>query len=80
MPLDYFDPTFFNGLQYHTQQLCVDPDIIAIPKDEETWFTHSNDECLSDEDFTQLRGAEVFAMYEFVQTDESNMLMETDDV
>ena len=78
MPLDYFDPTFFNGLQYHTQQLCADPDIIAIPEDKETWFTHSNDERLSDKDFTQLRGAEVFAMYEFVQTDESNMLMETD--
>ena len=79
MPLNYFDPTFFNGLQYHTQQLCADPDMIAIPKDEETWFTHSMEERLSDEDFTELYGADVFTKYKFVQTDEANMPMEVTD-
>jgi hypothetical protein len=68
MPLDYFDPTFFNQLQYHTQQLCAAPATIAIPKNEKTWFTHSIEERLCDEDFNELHGTDVFARYEFVQT------------
>jgi hypothetical protein len=53
MLLDYFDPTFFNGLQSHIQQLCADPETIAIPKNEESWFPHSMEEHLCDEDFTE---------------------------
>jgi len=79
MPLDYFDPTFFNGLQYHTQQLCADPDLIAIPKDKNTWFTHSTEERLSDDIFTERYGADVFAKYELIQTDETSMPMEVTD-
>jgi hypothetical protein len=79
MPLDYFDPTFFNGLQYDMQQLCADPGIIAIPKNQKTWFTHSTEERLGDEDFTEIHGTEVFERYKFVQTDESNMSMEFTD-
>jgi len=59
MLLDFFDPTFFNGLQSHTQQLCADPETIAIPKNEESWFTHSIEERLCDEDFTEHYGTEV---------------------
>ena len=79
MPLDYFDPSFFNGLQYDTQQLCADPGMIAIPKDQQTWFTHSAEECLGDEDFIELHGTEVFNKYKFVQTNETNMSMELTD-
>ena len=79
MPLDYFDPTFFNGLQYDIQQLCADPAIIAILMNQKTWFTHSIEEHLGDEDFTEIHGTEVFDRYKFVQTDESNMLMELTD-
>lgn len=79
MPLDYFDPTFFNELQHHIQQLCADPDIVAIPKDEKTWFTHSLEERLSDEDFSELYGVDIFTKYKFVQTDEANMPMEVTD-
>ena len=80
MPLDYFDPPFFNGLQSHTQQLCADPEMIAIPKNETAWFTHSIEERLSDEDFTECYGADVFSKYEFAQTDEANMPMEVTDI
>jgi len=79
MPLDYFDPTFFNGLQFHTQQLCADPEMIAIPRNEKAWFTHSVEERLSDADFTERYGADVFTKYELAQTDEANMPMEVTD-
>jgi hypothetical protein len=69
MPLDYS----------HTQRLCADPETIAIPKNEESWFTHSIEERLCDEDFTERYGTEVFAKYEFAQTDEVNMPMEVTD-
>jgi len=70
MLLDYFDPTFFNGLQSHTQRLCADPEMIAIPKNEEAWFTYSTEEHLGDEDFTERYDKEVFTKYQFAQTDE----------
>ena len=61
------------------QQLCADPGMIAIPKDRQTWFTHSTEEHLDDDDFTELCGADVFDKYKFVQTDETNMSMELTD-
>ena len=79
MPIDYFDATFFNGLQYNTQQLCADPSLIAIPENEMTWFTHSPDERLSDEVFTERYGVGILAKYKFVQTDEANMPMDLTD-
>ena len=79
MPIDYFDATFFNGLQYNTQQLCADPSLVAIPENEMTWFTHSPEERLSDEVFTERYGAGILAKYKFVQTDEANMPMDLTD-
>lgn len=74
MPLDYFDPTFFNGLEYQTQQLCMDG-LIAIPKDPKTWFTHSMEERLGDEDFIEYH-KDVLDKYIFVDTDESTLSMD----
>lgn len=84
MPLDYFDPEFFNQLQYHTQQeVCAAPATIAIPRNEKTWFTHSTEECLCDKDFNELHGADVFTRYQFVHADsddsEANEAMEITD-
>jgi hypothetical protein len=87
MPLDYFDPNFFNQLQYHTQQqVCAVPATIAIPKNKRIWFTHSEEESLCDRDFNERHGADIFARYQFVHADsdnseanEANMLMEVTD-
>jgi hypothetical protein len=84
MPLDYFDPEFFNQLQYHTQQeVCAALATIAIPRNEKTWFTHSTEECLCDKDFNELHGADVFTRYQFVHADsddsEANEAMEITD-
>ncbi len=75
MLLNYFDPTFFNKLEYHTQQLCADPDMIAISMNEKAWFTHLMEEHLTDEDFTKCYSATVVTRYKFAQT-EANIQME----
>ena len=59
--------------------------MIAIPRNETTWFTHSKEECLSDKDFNELHGADVVTRYQFVHADsddsanEANMSMEVTD-
>jgi len=65
MPIDYFDPTFFNQLQPRTRNRVAISKISLLPivGNSLTW---NADERMSDRAFTDKYGAEVFVKYEMV--------------
>jgi hypothetical protein len=72
MPIDYFDPDYFNGLQPRLRYRITNTQV-ALPPDIKNIFKSSSiDRKLSDKEFTEKYGAEILGKYEIV--DEGDLL------
>jgi hypothetical protein len=71
MPIDYFDPDYFNGLQ---PCLCyrITNTQVALPPDIKNIFKSRPDQKLSDKEFTEKHGAAILGKYEII--DEEDLL------
>ena len=65
MPIDYYDPAFFNQLQPRTRNRIAECKISLLPLVAESLTWNAN-ECLSDRAFMKKYGAPVFSQYEMV--------------
>ena len=65
MPIDYFDPAFFNQLQPRTRNRIAIRKISLLPLVTES-LTWNSDERLSDRAFTKKYSTPVFSQYEMV--------------
>ncbi|KAJ2911517.1 hypothetical protein MD484_g8895, partial [Candolleomyces efflorescens] len=78
MPIDYFDPGFFNELQPKLQAKATNLSLALLPNIEDS-LTGCSDEILSDEDFTAKYSADVFPKYNVVEEPEDDSMEETGD-
>jgi hypothetical protein len=80
MPIDYFDPDYFNGLQPRLRFRITNTQV-ALPPDIEAIFKSRNtvDGKLSDKDFTKKYGADILGKYELVEEGDLADESETDD-
>ena len=76
MPIDYYDPAFFNQLQPRTRNRVAVHKISLLPLVTES-LTWNDKERLSDRAFTKKYGAPVFSQYEMV--DDADMKDDADD-
>ncbi len=65
MPIDYYDPTFFNQLQPRTRNRIATRKISLLPVVTES-LTWNAEERLGDRAFTKKYGAPVFSQYQMV--------------
>ena len=65
MPIDYFDPDFFNRLQPRLRNTLVIDKIAFLP-DVDKSFTSNMDEKLSDKKFMEKYGGSVLGQYKLV--------------
>lgn len=73
MPVDYFDPIFFNQLQPKTRNRIAMAKVSLLPSMSQA-LTWNVEERMTDKAFTKKYGAEVFSQYEMV----SDIDMEAD--
>lgn len=76
MPIDYYDPAFFNQLQPRTRNRIAVRKISLLPLVTES-LTWNSDERLGDRAFTKKYGAPVFSQYKMV--DDADIEDDADD-
>jgi hypothetical protein len=69
IPIDYFDPAFYNNLQPLRRLLIACKKIAFLPNVDQS-FTRNQDEKLSDDDFMMKYGDAVLMAYELVDENE----------
>jgi hypothetical protein len=69
MPIDYFDPDFYNGLQPQLRARITNIKVALLPDLDHSFFRNA-DEKLSDEQFNAKYGADVLARYRLVEEGE----------
>lgn len=62
LPIDYYDPTFYNGLQPAVKRRIATQRVALLPVISDS-FTQVGDELLDDEKFTEKWGELVFCNY-----------------
>jgi len=71
IPIDYFDPSFFNQLQPDLRRQIASSSSIALLPNIEDTFTRCPDERLRDDDFMDKYGSMVLSRYLVDDSDES---------
>jgi hypothetical protein len=69
MPIDYFDPDFFNSLQPRLRYRITNTKVALLPDVDRSFFRDA-DEMLSDKQFNAKFGADVLAKYQLVEEGE----------
>lgn len=78
MPIDYFDPEFYNSLQPRLRARITNTKVALLP-DIHLSFTRSADEKLADKHFNTKFAAGVLGRYQLVEVDELQGIGEEDD-
>jgi hypothetical protein len=71
MPIDYYDPVFYNALQPRLRHRITNKQVALLP-DVKCSFSHNADEKLSDEEFMLNYADSVLARYNLVDDGEFN--------
>lgn len=69
MPIDYFDPTFYNRLQPRLRHSITTLQVALLPNSSQ-YFTRSADERLTDAQFMEKYGDAILAQYQIVAEDD----------
>jgi len=77
MPIDYYDPDFYNSLQPRLRARITNTKVALLP-DVTRSFMREADERLSDKQFSAKYGAKVLAKYQVMEEDELEVEVEDD--